>query len=76
MKECIDIIPEKGQWYFSEGFITASPTAPEEQARMINHNKGASNMILGGPFETREQAEAKRKQLSNKHNPFVWQHES
>lgn len=74
MKNYLNLMPEKGKWYISEGFISGKgPSTSGEKERMIKHNIGAHKMILAGPFATESEAESEIKCFSDRINPFVWQ---
>lgn len=77
MKDYLDLMPEKGKWYISEGFISVKePSTSDDKERMIKHNIGAHKMILAGPFATESEAESEIKRFCDRVNPFVWQPKS
>ena len=75
MNDYLNLKPEKGKWYISEGYITVNPLTPYEELKkkMINHNKGKDKMILAGPFTSKKEAKEELKHFDNKIKPCVWQ---
>jgi hypothetical protein len=57
-----------GKWYVSEGFV-ASHCGPEGVDS--SRNRGASKMILAGPFDDRDAAEQFAAKLTNV-EPYIW----
>ena len=71
----LDLVPETGKWYVSEGFRAGNRLAMSEAdiEAMTDHNQGAPRMILAGPFTTRPEAEALLPEFRSRPQPFVWQ---
>jgi len=68
---------EEGKWYISEGFKAINrPATNEEQEEMLRHNRGAHQMRIAGPFDTKDDAEADLSTLTGVHSPFIWQYKS
>lgn len=73
MNDYLNLKPEKGKWYISEGYINGNAPVPyEECKKMINYHKGSEKMILAGPFTSEKEAEEKSKHFANKIKTFVW----
>ncbi len=66
----LNIQPEDGKWYIIEGF--KSSRSPGDIAKWDTHNRGRHKMILAGPFNTEEEAEARLHKYSRFHSASVW----
>jgi len=66
----LNIQPEDGKWYISEGF--KSCRAPGDIAKWDTHNRGRHKMILAGPFTSNEEAETRLLEYASFHGPHVW----
>lgn len=62
----LNITPEKGKWYISEGWKVSN-----EPLEMVAHNQRRSKMIVAGPFDTKQAAQSQLEHAKC-YEPFVW----
>jgi hypothetical protein len=69
----LDIKPELGKWYVSEGWRAERFSQQDGiDPAHVAHNQKPSKMIVAGPFDTREQAEAEQLKHDVPGSLVVW----
>ena len=72
MAQRLSITPKKGKYYLMEKFMVKNHPDSEKVKEMWQYNVGARRMLIAGPFETKEDAEANRRAHPEAHRLDVW----
>ncbi|MBN2024051.1 MAG: hypothetical protein JW809_14810 [Pirellulales bacterium] len=78
MSQYLQIRLELSKWYISEGFKNSRLDNDTNQNRrsiqnVSAHNKPKGEMVLGGAYDTEEEAKRHLADFSDAPSPFVWQ---